>query len=165
MLFRLFILFTVVPLVELALLIKVGEHIGTSNTIALVMLTGIAGAYLAREQGIRVVREFADSVQRGDMPADPLLEGLLIVVGGVFLITPGIITDVAGFTLVIPQSRRKIRDFLAKFVKSNISVGSYARGKANFYGAGQQQQYKNDKDFYGAGQRKKPKDDDDVIDV
>jgi len=146
MLFRLFLVFTIVPLLELALLIKIGEHIGASNTIALVIITGFAGAYLARAQGVRVVREFTDSVQRGDMPADPLLEGLLIVVGGAFLVTPGIITDIAGFLLVVPQSRRAIRNFLAKFIKSNIVVSSYSQSGANFYGTAQQGKSKDDDD-------------------
>ncbi len=151
MLFRLFILFTIVPLVELALLIKIGEHIGVSNTIALVLITGFAGAYLARDQGLRVVREFTDSVQRGDMPADPLLEGLLIVVGGAFLVTPGIITDVIGFLLVVPQSRRVIRGFLASFIKSSVVVSSFTQGNVHFRSAGTQ--------------KKRNDDDDDVIDV
>jgi len=151
MLFRLFVLFTIVPLVELALLIKIGEHIGTSNTIALVLLTGFAGAYLARDQGLRVVREFTDSVQRGDMPADPLLEGLLIVIGGAFLVTPGIITDVVGFLLVVPQTRRVIRGFLAGFIKANVVVSSFSQGSVHFRSSGTH--------------RKRDDDDDDIIDV
>ncbi len=156
MLLKLFLLFTVVPLVELSLLIKVGKAIGVMETVALVLITGIVGAYLAREQGLRVVREFQDSINRGDMPTHALIEGLLIVVGGVLLVTPGIITDFIGFTLVIPPTRKFIREYMERHLETKIQVGMQTPGSSAFYYSSSiRESHKTDKRH----------DDDDIIDV
>ena len=109
MFLRLFLLFTCVPLVELYLLLQVGAVIGALNTILLVILTGVIGAFLAQREGIRTLGTVQSLMARGEMPGEPLLDALLILVAGFVLITPGILTDLLGFLLLIPASRAQIR--------------------------------------------------------
>lgn len=125
MFLRLFLLFTIVPLTELWLLIRVGEIIGASSTLLLVMVTGAVGAYLARQQGIAIIGEFQRKVDGGQMPTDALVEGILVLIGGVLLVTPGIMTDFVGFSLVIPFSRKAIRETLKRFLTNRIIMVNY----------------------------------------
>lgn len=108
MLFRLFLAFTIIPLVELALLIEVGSWLGLGPTIALVLTTGIVGAWLARAEGVRAVRAIQSEAGAGRVPGDELLNGLLILVAGVVLITPGVLTDLAGILLLVRPVRAGI---------------------------------------------------------
>lgn len=117
MFLRLAVLFTAIPIIELYILIKIGQVIGALPTIAIVLLTGIVGAGLARQQGARVWFEIEMQMQRGVFPADRLIDGLLLVVAGAVLITPGVLTDVFGFAILIPLSRAPIRDW----VKARLS--------------------------------------------
>lgn len=127
MFLRLFILFTLVPVIELAILIEVGSKIGTFNTIMLIITTGIIGALLAQSQGLAVIRKIQEEISFGRPPANELFDGLFILVGGVLLITPGIVTDIIGFIFLLPASRYLIKQWLARKVQSNIS-----RGETNF---------------------------------
>jgi len=120
MIFKLFLLFTIVPLIELALLIKIGSYIGVMMTITIVVITGIAGASLARYEGLSVFNQLRSVLSEGDIPTDELIEGLLIFVGGALLLTPGFLTDILGFLLIIPISRRTIREHLKKYFKERI---------------------------------------------
>ena len=106
---RLLLLFTVVPLVELFLLIEVGRVIGPWPTVAIVIGTGVIGAWLARIQGFLVLRRVQEDLQAGRPPADGLVDGLLILVAGAVLLTPGMLTDALGFVLLAPPGRRWIR--------------------------------------------------------
>ena len=110
MFFRLLVLFTLVPLLELYLLIRVGELIGVWPTVALVVFTGALGAFLTRLEGLRVFRQVQAEFQEGRVPTAGLLDGLLIVVAGAVLLTPGLITDALGFFLLLPPGRRVVRD-------------------------------------------------------
>ena len=112
MFFYLIMLFTIVPMLELYVLLRVGAYIGFFNTVMLVVVTGIFGAYLARMEGLRVLYSVQKELNAGKMPTSQLLDGLLILVGGVLLITPGILTDIAGFVLVIPATRILIKQWL-----------------------------------------------------
>ena len=123
MLSRLVILFIIVPLVELAILIYLGTLIGALYTILIVVATGFAGALLARYQGLATLSRIRDSVQRGFVPSDDLFQGGLILVGGLLLLTPGIITDLVGFALLIPQTRRIITKWVRSFIQRNIRNG------------------------------------------
>jgi len=152
MFLRLFLLFTLVPMFELWLLIRVGESIGAVNTVMLVITTGIVGAWFAREQGFKVMTQFQSSVQGGVMPGELVVEGIMILVGGILLITPGIFTDLCGLSLVIPFTRKPISIFLRKFLASRVTVVSAQTGRSGFY--------------YGNMPKPKDKDkDDDVIDI
>jgi UPF0716 protein FxsA len=113
-LLRLLLLFTLVPLIELYILIRVGEVIGVWATIALVICTGILGASLTRLEAIRVFRQVQAELRNGRVPTAGLLDGLLVVVAGAVLLTPGLITDILGFLLLFPPSRRRVRDLVVR---------------------------------------------------
>lgn len=121
MFFKLLILFIATPIIEMALLIEIGKLIGTLQTIAIIVITGIVGASLAKSQGMHVLRNIKDSLQVGELPHNHLIEGLLILIGGALLITPGILTDATGFILVIPWTRRLIREKLKNRFREKIS--------------------------------------------
>lgn len=109
---KLLALFIVVPLVELFLLIRLGDLIGFWPTVAVVVVTGMVGAALAKHEGLTVLREIQGELGEGRMPAGQLLDGLLILAAGLVLLTPGLITDTLGFVLLIPYTRGKVRDHL-----------------------------------------------------
>ena len=105
---RLTLLFVLMPLVELAILVYLGTIIGAFYTILIVVLTGILGAILTRSQGLATLSRIRSSLQRGILPANELFDGALILVGGLFLLTPGIITDIFGLAVLVPQTRHII---------------------------------------------------------
>ena len=113
MFLRLLLLFTIVPLVELFLLVKLGTVIGVGPTVLIVIGTGVLGAWLARWQGLGVLRRVSDDLAQGRLPADALIDGLLILIAGAVLLTPGLITDALGFTLLVPQGRTFVRRAVA----------------------------------------------------
>jgi len=127
MFLRLFLLFTCIPLVELYLLLQIGSVIGAVNTFLLVIITGVLGAYLAQQEGIRTLERIRTLMARGEMPGEPLIDALLILVAGFVLITPGILTDLLGFLMLIPATRAPIRRWIKgqlerKFSASNAAV-------------------------------------------
>jgi UPF0716 protein FxsA len=122
MFFRLFLIFVTVPLVELALLIKVGTYIGTFNTVLIVILTAAAGAYMARLEGIGVMYRIQENLAHGVFPADELISGLMILVAGVLLLTPGFLTDILGFLMVFPPSRESIKRILRRYFEKRINT-------------------------------------------
>lgn len=123
MLGYLILLFTVVPVVELALLIKIGQYIGVGYTLGIVILTGITGAYLAKLQGLITLRRIQEDVNNGKMPADKLFDGVLILCSGILLLTPGLITDLIGFMGLIPFTRNLFKRWLKQKIKDMISHG------------------------------------------
>lgn len=127
MFLRLLALFVLLPLAELALLIQVGRWIGLGWTLAIVLATGFLGAALARRQGLRAWRAIQAELRRGVMPAGALLDGLLILIGGIVLLTPGILTDLAGFALLIPTTRTLLKRSLRRRFERAIE-----RGDASF---------------------------------
>jgi len=117
---RLLVLLVLVPIVELALLIQLGRWVGVWPTIGVVVGTGIGGAILARRQGLQAVRRVRDCLAAGSFPGAPLLDGALIVAGGLLLLTPGLITDAVGLALLIPVSRRWIRRALVSRLRRRL---------------------------------------------
>lgn len=139
MLARLALLFVVVPLLELILLIQVGQVVGLPATILLVLATGVAGAALARREGLRTLTALQGELARGALPGQSLLDGLAVLVGGAFLLTPGILTDVAGFLLLLPPSRRWVQSWARKRIEKGLEEGSIkvmASGPGGFGGPG-----------------------------
>lgn len=124
MFIRLLLLFTVVPILELALLIKLGSYVGLLPTVGLIAITGVIGASLARSQGFLVVNQIRNELAAGSLPADSLIEGLLILIGGGLLLTPGLLTDITGFSLIIPLTRKAIRRLVKKTLKNHIDKGN-----------------------------------------
>ncbi|MCP4020794.1 MAG: FxsA family protein [Desulfobacteraceae bacterium] len=130
MIFKLFLCFTVIPIIELYFLIKIGTVIGGFNTILLVILTGITGAWLAKMEGMNTMLRVRSSLQQGLMPAEELLDALIIFIAGIVLITPGLLTDIAGLLLLLPLTRNKFKRFLRKKFdeiqrKGNINISRF----------------------------------------
>jgi UPF0716 protein FxsA len=115
---KLFLLFAILPIVEIALLINVGEQIGGWNTVAIVIMTAIAGAYLVRQQGLTTLMQAQQKMQLGALPGQEMAEGLLLVIAGVLLVTPGFVTDTIGFLFCLPVSR----PFIATLLLKSLSV-------------------------------------------
>jgi len=120
---RLFLLFTVVPLVELYLLIAIGRMLGPVPTIGLVLLTGALGAWFARLEGARVIQRWQEAMARQELPKDGVIDGLLIFIGGLLLITPGVLTDIAGLLMVMPPTRRVIARMVRAWFARQIATG------------------------------------------
>lgn len=119
---RLILLFVVVPAIELMLLIEIGQVIGTLPTFGLILVTGLAGSALARTQGLSVWRKFQARLSAGRMPGDELIDGLIILVSGALLLTPGVLTDIVGLAGLIPLTRRLIRKPLSAFVRQRFTL-------------------------------------------
>ena len=117
---RLLLLFIGIPLVEILILIRLGEIMGFWPTVGLVIGTGILGAWLARLYGWTLWMEVQHELQLGRMPTDKMVDGLLVLVGGIVLLTPGLLTDITGFLLLIPASRKLIKQWLKKKFESYI---------------------------------------------
>jgi UPF0716 protein FxsA len=117
------LLLTLVPLVELALLIKLGQYIGVGYTVLIVVVTGIAGAFLAKTQGMSVLRRMQLEMQEGRLPGNQMIDGLCILMGGAMLLTPGLVTDTAGFILVVPITRIAVREWLKTKLRGMVDRG------------------------------------------
>ncbi|MFC1621380.1 FxsA family protein [Candidatus Omnitrophota bacterium] len=117
------LLFTLVPLIELTVLIKIGQHIGVAYVIGIVLLTGIAGAYLAKIQGLIALRRIQEDINQGIMPTDKLFDGVLILCSGILLLTPGLLTDIIGFMGLIPLTRNLLKRWVKAKAEDMISRG------------------------------------------
>jgi UPF0716 protein FxsA len=120
---KLFLLFVLVPAVELYLLIAVGARIGPAVTIAIIVLTGIVGATLARAQGLGVLRQIEKEARAGRPPTTSLVDGLLVLIAAVVLLTPGFLTDIAGFLCLLPPTRVVIRGFVIRWARHAFQTG------------------------------------------
>jgi UPF0716 protein FxsA len=109
---KLLLLFILAPALELALLIELGSRLGTAPTLLLLALTGFLGAFLARRQGLGAFRAAQEQMQKGELPAGPIVDGILILVAAILLITPGVLTDGLGFLLLVRGFRNRIKGFL-----------------------------------------------------
>ncbi|MFC1512205.1 FxsA family protein [Candidatus Latescibacterota bacterium] len=123
MIAKLLLLFILVPLVEISLLIEIGRLIGTLNTLIIVVCTGILGAFLARHQGIGVLYEMRTELANGRLPASQIADGVIILLAGVVLITPGVLTDALGFLCLIPASRKIIKKMLWNWLERALYDG------------------------------------------
>ncbi|MDX1823277.1 MAG: FxsA family protein [Thiohalomonadales bacterium] len=110
----LFILFLAVPIIEIYFLIKVGDVIGAWPTVLLVVLTAILGVWLLRWQGLTTLTRVQASLQRGELPAQAMLEGMLLLIAGALLLTPGFVTDSFGFLILVPPLRHQLAGWLLK---------------------------------------------------
>ena len=124
----LFLLFTGVPLLETWILIEVGRVVGGAETVFWLFAMGVAGAWLGKRAGSGVLRQVQQDLQAGRSPADSVIEGLLVVIGAVLLVTPGLLSDLTGLLLFIPQVRR----FLAPRFKARMLRWLASRGSGGF---------------------------------
>ncbi|MDP6442903.1 MAG: FxsA family protein [Pirellulaceae bacterium] len=124
---RLLFLFVAVPLIELGLLLWLAELMGWQWSLALVIVTGVVGSALARAQGWKAYSEIQQRISAGSAPTEPIMDGLMILIAGCLLLTPGILTDVVGFSLLIPPCRRVYRIWLAAWIQRrfHIQVGPF----------------------------------------
>ena len=131
---RLALLFVVLPILELMLLIEMGRYIGSLPTLGIVVLTGFTGAWLARTEGLRVFFRFQEELVSGRLPGQAMLDGVCVLVGGAFLLTPGVITDFLGFSLLLPFTRRWIQSRMRDSLERQVAAGRVH--VASSYGAG-----------------------------
>lgn len=117
MLFKLFLCFTLIPAAEIYLLIKVGTVIGSFNTVLLVIATGFFGAWLARMEGLNTMFKVRQSLDRGIIPEEELIDALIIFLAGIVLIAPGLLTDVFGLLLLWPVGRNAFKRFIRQKMK------------------------------------------------
>lgn len=113
-------LFIGLPIIELVLLIKVDRLIGFGPTVLLVVLTGVVGASMVRRQGLALLFKIRQEMQRGNTPAPQMIDGIMLLIAGAFLITPGLITDTVGFALLIPFVRKAIREWIRKKLEEKV---------------------------------------------
>ncbi len=145
---RLLLIFTIVPIVELALLIEIGSYIGILPTVFLVAITGIVGVTLARNQGLIVVTKIRNKLASGEIPTSDLIEGLLILVGGVTLLTPGVLTDITGFLLIIPFTRPLFAKLASNIFKKYVDQNQFkTTGDFTFHNNYSDKNERNQKDY------------------
>jgi len=111
---KLFLAFTLVPALEIFLFIRIGGAIGFLNTLLVVILTGLAGAALARWQGAETMFKIRQSLNEGIMPAEEMIDAALIFLAGMLLLTPGFLTDTIGLLLLWPPSRRRFKIYMRR---------------------------------------------------
>lgn len=120
----LLLLFLAVPASELTLLLVAGNQIGVMPTLAIILLTGIGGAYMAKRQGFKAIGDFRERMAAGDPPGPPIIDGLCIFAGGLLLLVPGFITDVIGFLLLFSWPRKIIRPFIIQQIYKKMKKGT-----------------------------------------
>ena len=105
MFFYLLIIFIILPIIEISIFIQVGGFVGTFNTILIIFLTAAVGVYFVRQQGFRTFQKISSELQNQQIPVQGVFDGLVILVAGILLVTPGFLTDIIGFLGLIPQTR------------------------------------------------------------
>jgi len=122
---KLLLLFTVVPTIELIILIGIGQLIGFWPTVALIVITGALGAILAKIAGISIISQIIGDLRSGVLPGRRMVDGVLILIAGVMLITPGILTDISGLLLLFPATRMFFREKVIKWLRKKLQKGSF----------------------------------------
>ncbi|MCY4307401.1 MAG: FxsA family protein [Rhodobacteraceae bacterium] len=128
---KLFLLFLLVPLIEIAVFIQVGGLIGLFPTLAIIIITALLGAGLARTQFPLVIHKIKDTVSHIRDPMNPILQAIAIFAGGLLLLTPGFFTDTMGFLLLIPHTREFLVNFFITHLATNFSFHEEYSYKAN----------------------------------
>jgi UPF0716 protein FxsA len=123
MFIRLLLLFILVPIIELYVLIEAGRQFGVGPTIGMILLTGVSGAYLAKNQGFNLFQRIQNDLSAGRLPTAELLDGALILVGALLLLTPGFCTDLFGFCLLAPLTRDWLKPWIRAWLERKIRLG------------------------------------------
>ena len=110
------------PLIELYLLIKIGGTIGALNTVLIILIAASLGVYMAKSQGFRVLHQIQEATSQGHMPGNELLHGLFVLIGSFALITPGILTDAIGFSMLIPQIREVYVRIAKEILRKKVTI-------------------------------------------
>ncbi|MCO5381464.1 FxsA family protein [Methanosarcina sp. Z-7115] len=133
MFLKLFSVFLIIPFIEIYLLIKIGGMIGALNTVLIILITASLGAYLAKSQGFRVLREIQEATNRGYMPGNELLHGFFVLIGSFALLTPGFLSDIIGFSMLIPQIREIYVGIAKGIIRKKMKRGQWQmKTYANF---------------------------------
>lgn len=119
-----FLFLVLVPAAEIGILLYAGQTFGVWTTIMLIILTGFLGAYLAKQQGLEIIRKTQEQLRRGEMPGDAILDGISILVGGTLLLTPGFVTDTLGLLLLAPPTRKFFKVLMMKAFRNWINKGN-----------------------------------------
>ncbi len=155
---KLVLLFTIIPILELTLLITVGNYIGLPVTIGIVVTTALLGATLGKYQGLTAWKKIKADLATGQLPQDALLDGLAVLIASAFLITPGVLTDLAAFTLLFPVTRQPVKKLIRKRIDAWLAkeqVGFFSGGFGGDFLGGDTQMYD---DYY-----QRPQTDDVII--
>ena len=126
MLARLLLLFILLPMVELALLLLIAQHTSALFTLGLIIVTGVIGAWLARREGTQCLSRIQKELSRGQLPGDSLVDALMILIAGAVLLTPGVLTDLLGFFLLIPPIRVVLKQYVIARFKDRIVVSGFS---------------------------------------
>src|SRR3954470_3395929 len=121
------LVFVVVPLVELYVIVQVGQAIGVLNTIGLLLLVSLVGAWLARHEGFIVIQRVRERMDRGEVPGRELIDGLLVLTGGLLLVAPGFVTDAFGILLLFPPTRAVARAIVQRRFSIQVQAGPRRR--------------------------------------
>lgn len=114
----------VVPIIELVLFLTVGQTIGVMWTLGLIFLSGIVGLYLVKTVGIQAFRELPRQIERGEHPANTVVDGVLLGVGAILVLLPGFLTDVVGLSLLFTPTRRLYRPLVNRYIQKKIRKGN-----------------------------------------
>ncbi len=128
----LFVLFIIIPIIEISVLMQVGELLGMWPTIGVVILSAWVGAKYVRQQGLATLQSVQTKMAQGEMPSSEIVTGLMLLVAGVLLVTPGFVTDIFGLSLLVPSIRQAIAASVQKHIKVNSHVAGSSAG-ASFY--------------------------------
>ena len=121
---KLLLLFILVPVAELAIFIALGDKIGLAPTLGIIVLTAILGAYLTKSQGIKALNNYQQALAQGKLPHEEVMDGLMILIAGAVLLTPGFLTDAIGFSLLIPPFRKVVKAIVKERLKGRVNVVS-----------------------------------------
>ena len=122
MLFKLILVFVLFPFIELAILVKLGTLVGLWYTLALCLSTGIVGASLARWQGLEVINKIKQNINSGRIPEQELFDGVCILVGGIVLLTPGLLSDAMGLLVLVPNTRKVFQIYLKRSLEKRMGI-------------------------------------------
>jgi UPF0716 protein FxsA len=118
------LLIIIIPAIDIGVLLVSGKTIGVLPTISIIILTGIAGAYLAKKEGLQTIRRAQEQFSQGQIPGESVLDGICVIIGGTLLLTPGFITDLLGFLLLFPPSRRPFKLLMKNALRKRIQNGN-----------------------------------------
>jgi len=127
----LFLLFIVVPVIEIAVLMQVGELIGIWPTVAIVIISAWLGAKYVRQQGLATMQSVQTKMAQGEMPSNEIVTGFMLLVAGILLVTPGFVTDAIGLSLLVPQWRMFLANIVQRHMKLNINSASYTASNSD----------------------------------
>jgi UPF0716 protein FxsA len=120
---KIILLFILLPILDLYVLIKASQTMGFGITVVLIILTGIAGYYLAKTEGKLVIRNINNAMSQGNIPGNEILTGFSILIGGFLLLLPGIVTDIIGITMVLPGTRNFYKEYIRRKIERMINKG------------------------------------------